>query len=257
MAAARYWRLSGIETYDYGADLSLALLALYASGVRVDTGASVTSSIAAISGTLPANVVFAGSDVRQPGFYIQWDFGTSTTVDEMRVTGVSASTFIYAGVLSSSADSVSWTQQTTLVGVVYSPSTPFSVAVPATFSGTSRTLALSTPPTDSVLGQASDYVGVLSVQPLDLPLDLEDGGFYRVVGTLKIKGPPNVAVSRRLRLIRDVDGRMVRETWSDAATGAYSFTYVRGDTTYTVLAYDYEHAYRAVVADNLVPEIMP
>lgn len=84
------------------------------------------------------------------------------------------------------------------------------------------------------------------------------GGTGRVRGTVKEKNTPtNTPLSRRVRLIRDRDGMLVREQWSDATTGAYDFQDVELNEAYTVLSYDHLHNYRAVVADNLTPEVMP
>ena len=83
---------------------------------------------------------------------------------------------------------------------------------------------------------------------------LDDGsqGIGRVRGTVKEKSTPsNIPLARRVRLIREVDGMVVREMWSDAVTGAYDFQWVDETQTYTVLSYDHAHNYRAVVADNL------
>lgn len=80
------------------------------------------------------------------------------------------------------------------------------------------------------------------------------GGFGRVYGTVKIKGAPDVPVARRVRLIRDLDGVCVSEVWSDPVTGAYEFRGFDPLQRYTVLAYDYQQNFRAVIADNLTPE---
>ena len=66
-----------------------------------------------------------------------------------------------------------------------------------------------------------------------------------------------MAVSTRVRLFKDRDGLMIRETWSDPVTGAYAFDHISMDVKYTVLTYDHAHNFRAVVADNLTPELMP
>lgn len=73
----------------------------------------------------------------------------------------------------------------------------------------------------------------------------------RVKGTTKDKGTPNVPVSERVRLFREQDGYLVREVWSAPGTGAYSFDYVDETQTYTVISYDHDKAFRAVIADNL------
>lgn len=82
------------------------------------------------------------------------------------------------------------------------------------------------------------------------------GGRGRVYGTVKVKGTPDYAVYRRVRLFRDRDGVCVGEVWSDPTTGAYEFTYVDETLRYTVVSYDHFASFRAVVADNLTPEIM-
>jgi hypothetical protein len=82
------------------------------------------------------------------------------------------------------------------------------------------------------------------------------GGKGRVYGTVKIKGTPDYAVSRRVRLFRDRDGVCVGEVWSNPTTGAYEFTYVDPTQRYTVVSYDHLASFRAVVADNLTPELM-
>lgn len=74
----------------------------------------------------------------------------------------------------------------------------------------------------------------------------------RVKGTTKDKGSPsNVPVSERVRLYRQRDGLLVGETWSVRGTGAYSFDYVDATEAYTVLSYDQDATFRAVVADGL------
>lgn len=74
----------------------------------------------------------------------------------------------------------------------------------------------------------------------------------RVQGTTKDKATPsNIPVSERVRLYREKDGLLLREVWSTPGTGAYSFDYIDELETYTVLSYDHDKAFRAVVADGL------
>lgn len=94
------------------------------------------------------------------------------------------------------------------------------------------------------------------LDPVVMLKDVYRGGAGRVTGTVKTKGTPDYAVHRRVRLINERDGAVVRETWSDPVTGVYAFDYVDPAPTYTVLAYDHTHAFRAVVADNLTPGAM-
>ena len=105
-------------------------------------------------------------------------------------------------------------------------------------------------------GAAAPYSGpkLLSLQKSG---DYIHGGVGVITGTVEEKAIPNRPLRRKVRLHRDVDGLMLRETWSDAMTGAYVFTDINPAYTYTVIAYDYARNYRAVGADNLTPEVLP
>lgn len=86
--------------------------------------------------------------------------------------------------------------------------------------------------------------------------DLEDGGSFRIAGTVKeVALPTNTPLSRRVRLAYQDSGRVIRETFSDAA-GNYSFEFIRGDRPFIALALDHAGIYRPVAADNLVAEPM-
>ena len=85
--------------------------------------------------------------------------------------------------------------------------------------------------------------------------DLEFGGRCAVVGVTKIKGEPNSPFRCRVRLLRDRDAYLVRETWSDATTGAFIFEGLSEAYTYTAYAQDHTGNYRAVVADRITPEV--
>lgn len=92
-------------------------------------------------------------------------------------------------------------------------------------------------------------------------LDREDFGHYRIPGPCLVEekaSPANRPLRRRVQLYNQASGRLIRETWSDAATGEYSFDSIRGGdgTTYFVVAFDHTGHHRAVIADNLVPELM-
>ncbi len=74
----------------------------------------------------------------------------------------------------------------------------------------------------------------------------------RIRGTVeRDASPADVPLRRRVTLLRDIDLMVVQQQWSDAATGAYDFQWLETDHAYTVIAHDYEHNYRAVIADNL------
>jgi hypothetical protein len=80
-------------------------------------------------------------------------------------------------------------------------------------------------------------------------------GRGRVRGTVKVT--PNTPVYRKVRLIRERDGVVIREQFSPPVTGAYDFKFIDELQKWTVVSYDYETLYRAVIADNLTPELMP
>ena len=85
-------------------------------------------------------------------------------------------------------------------------------------------------------GAAASYSGpkLLALQKSG---DYIHGGKGVITGTVEEKATPNIPLRRRVRLHRDVDGMMVRETWSHATTGAYTFTDINPAYTYTVVAY--------------------
>lgn len=77
--------------------------------------------------------------------------------------------------------------------------------------------------------------------------DAEDGGAYRVAGTVAIDGSPVTPVSRRVRLFHRLSGRLVRETWS-AADGTFAFERIKAGE-YLVVTDDHTRTYNAVAAD--------
>lgn len=116
MSSARYFRLISLEVYGYRFNLTLSELRLYASGSAVDgsatmscVGAPTAGSLAnLIDGNTATSCTFDGAEVLLPGFYLQWDLGSTTAVDEMRVTGVSQATWLHRFTLQSSDDAITW-----------------------------------------------------------------------------------------------------------------------------------------------------
>lgn len=86
--------------------------------------------------------------------------------------------------------------------------------------------------------------------------DVNDGGDYKVVGTVKEKNVPlNTPVFRKVRLFCAVSGRLVRETWSDKTTGEYSFLNMRYGPWF-VVSHDHTKNFNAAIADSVVGEPM-
>lgn len=78
-------------------------------------------------------------------------------------------------------------------------------------------------------------------------------GTGSISGNVDLVGSPNTPVARRVRLHASGTGELVRQTLSDAATGAYAFTGIDASQSYYVIALDHLHNYNAVVKDNVTP----
>lgn len=87
-------------------------------------------------------------------------------------------------------------------------------------------------------------------------IDFENGGFARVYGTTKVKGTSNnVPIYAKVHLLRQIDKRLVRSTWSNATTGAFEFVDVDARQKYLVLAEDSTGSFRPVAASMLTAEV--
>ena len=84
-------------------------------------------------------------------------------------------------------------------------------------------------------------------------LNLVYGGPGIVRGT--VKKVPGEPLRRRVRLHDEVGMGLVRETWSDATTGAFEFTGLSPARSYTVIAYDHLHDYRAQIIDRVEAQV--
>lgn len=85
--------------------------------------------------------------------------------------------------------------------------------------------------------------------------DVEFGGVGRIFGTTAIKGAPDLPTRARVLLLRQHDKSVARETWSDAATGAYEFRNIDASQKWLVLAEDGAGNFRPVAASNLTAEV--
>jgi hypothetical protein len=150
------------------------------------------------------------------------------------------------------------TTQEELFGVVpsgamawdgYTGTNPFQDPADSRGSSPFRALIVSSAPVDPVRVASSNRVRMAR--------DMEFGGSGTIYGTTKIKGTPDTPTKARVRLLRDRDSLLARETWSDPATGAYSFTGIDIAQKFTVLAQDSNGAFRPVAASQLTPEELP
>ena len=88
-------------------------------------------------------------------------------------------------------------------------------------------------------------------------VQFEFKGRGRITGTVAEKAlPANTPLRRLVRLHREPDGAFVKAVWSDNA-GNYTFNGVRADHKFFVTTFDYAGTYRAVIADNLTPDVLP
>lgn len=101
-------------------------------------------------------------------------------------------------------------------------------------------------------------VADLRIRPSErqrLARDTEFGGNGRVYGTTEIKGTPNRPTKARVRLLRDRDSLLARETWSDPDTGAFDFPDIDTSQKFITLAADANGDFRPVAASRLTPEV--
>jgi len=111
MANHRYWRASGLRPYDGGSLVELSELWLLNGTTRVDSGATLTSNVALISGTLGdlQDANSASTATLAAGSTITWDFGTATEVTNMQVGAASSkSRFLLGCAIERSDDGVVW-----------------------------------------------------------------------------------------------------------------------------------------------------
>jgi hypothetical protein len=105
-------------------------------------------------------------------------------------------------------------------------------------------------------GRVLSAIRSFGKSPISAGRDFENGGKYQVVGTTKVKGSPDYAVSRRVRLHDQLTGLLVREQWSVAGTGVYTFDRIRSGNFY-VVALDHTSVHNGVIATNVQSELMP
>ncbi len=224
------------------------------------TGAASWAGNGAASAFAPgADFPFATAGDRRI-FNVRWDMSTGAGVTrlaaEFRIDGVLVfgSSLVYPSL----APGVTLYQSTVRLHSIKMWDAPQAALTPISVRG---------------LGAAGAGLGVLGMAPPEALVpgglrninrgqvlgqrNIYQGGRGRVSGTVKEKGTPtNTPLRRRVRLFDEATTLLVREAWSDPITGVYSFDYVDLAARYTVLSYDHTGAYRAVVADGQIPELI-
>jgi hypothetical protein len=260
MAAHRYWRATRFEAYATG-DLELSALQLVADGVRVDAPATLSANTAPdVSGALAnlqdtdLSTAARWSAQAARTLAIDWDFGASPQdVATLRPAGDSHLRYPLFAQLQWSDDAVVWEVQDTYLGIAWPGA---GVLAPLALNTLRGAMRLAEPPVMPLAPVPPVYGLMALATPPVLPNEMVLGTARgRIRGTVKVT--PNTPVRRKVRLIREVDGQVIREQWSDPVTGAYDFQFVDDLRKWTVVSYDFENLFRAVIADNLTPELMP
>ena len=241
MAAHKYWQMLAFATPTPDT-LELSAAHLYLGGARVDAGATLTAS-AAPSGAL-TNLSDSSTatgcywSTGGTAVVLTWEFTAKQAVDGAMLGARTTSSRFPTAFMLRGGDTTTGT----------GPSPEYTTYL--FFGGLKYVSGAMTP------------LLFPMVEPA-LPALISTGDFWICGGQGSIPGtvkkdadPADLPLSRRVRLIREIDGRIIRETWSDSATGEYLFTGVSEHETYTVISYDHAHEYLAVVADNITPYVM-
>ncbi len=226
------YAIQGAELYDVSGGVDLA----HSSG-------SATSN----TGT-PANAFDhnAGTAWNADGLsYLQVDFGTSVSIDEVIVREDTANPFAFVTILASD-DSVLWR-------VVAAATAPAGAAT--TFNTTSELVH----PQMGVVGR-QECPGVrFSLTPGHLLIGRQNMPNLGFKGNGVIEGevdvlnvPLNTPLSRKVRVHLVSNGMLLREGWSDPITGAYRFDGLPLLPCY-VMTFDWTLNYNAVVKDGIMP----
>ena len=237
MAAHKYWTASAMFPLPgMNNPIELSEFQLFNGATRLDTSATLTGTVpdSGSLATLKDDLTSAGLIWTDgSAVALTWTFPTAVDVDGVLLGArTTAARFPTCGALVGS-DTAAKTGLCTVRG----------------FGGMKFVSAAKTP------------VVRLS-NPVLLPRSIvttkdysSEGGRGLIAGT--VKTTPDAPTFARVRLIRERDGKVLRETWSDPVTGAYTFDNFDENFTYTVLSYHPQGEFRAVVADGQVPGLMP
>lgn len=82
---------------------------------------------------------------------------------------------------------------------------------------------------------------------------IDAGGKWAISGVVDIDGSPPSPAARRVRLFEEDSGRLHKVTWSNAATGAYSFGGLVYQPYFVLVDDDLEGNYNSVIKARVVP----
>lgn len=259
MDAHRYWRIDAVCRLLSGSFVfGLVEMECRAvpGGANLCTGGTPLAPQASDPGADIANAFDGSASTlygRNGNTFITpaYDFGSAVNVGEVRLKFGASGSARPGSTHSPAATVVQWSDD----GVLWRSMAPY-LDLTDIGDGGEAVFLLATPavpilaaaPVRVVGAAASGPVGG-SATPAAWRHDAQDGGRYRVAGTVKIDGTPATPVRRRVRLFDVVSGRLVREAWS-AADGAFAFERIR-DGEYLVVSDDHTRLYNAVVADRV------
>lgn len=246
MAAHKYWRAT-LMAAPTPSTVELSEFHLYDGTTRVDAAATLTAS-AAPSGAL-ANLK---DDNTGTGCYwasggdlveLYWEFPAAQNVDGIVVGARTTIARYPTSVLLMGGDTTTGTGPSP----EYTEYQPYAIGrfTSATKTGILRPVA------QSLKG---------ANQTRDLYLSPGIGRVpYNVKREILPKTIPKTYTPQyaKVRLVRDIDGKVIREEWSDPTTGQGAFENVEENFTYSVIAIYPNDDFRAVIADRIKPEGYP
>lgn len=248
MAQHKYWQALCMMPAT-PATLELSEFHLYAGGTRVDAGATLSAS-AVPSGAL-TNLK---DDNTGSGCYwssggsevvLTWEFATPQAVDGIVLGARNTASRWPLALLLRGGDAAT--------GSGPSPEyTEWMAFAPPPFVSTAKTGVLAPLPAVRDLSELAQTVDIAICGGAGyVPFIVEREILPRTT-------PPSYTPQwAKVRLERDIDGRVIQEQWSDRATGEGTFHNVDEAYTYTVTAIYPESGMRAVVADRIVPLVYP
>ena len=242
MAAHKYWKATTLSPLlGLGSPVELSEFQLYDGATRLDAAATLTANTAPTSGTLSTlkdNLTTSGALWSDGGsLVLLWTFPTAVDVNGVLLGArTTVANFQVCGVIVGS-DNLDFSGRCTVRG----------------FGGMKFVSAAKTPVL-LLLSPEIDDGGVVETQTTYEGL----GGRGLIADTVKTKATPsNIPTFCKVRLVRDIDGKVVREQWTNPVTGAYTFERFDETFTYTVIAIHPLGSSRAVIADRLTPGLMP
>ena len=248
MAAHKYWRAK-LLTAPTPATLELSEFHLYDGAARVDAAATLTASASPTGAltNLSDNNTATGCywSSGGGGVVLTWTFATATQVTAIELgSRTTVARFPTALVLQGG-------DATTGSGPSPEFTTFLPFAVPRFVSATKTGILLpAQQPTDGgVIYSEFDFLtpsGIGRV-PYDVKREI-------LPATTPKTYTPQFA---KVRLVRDLDGKVIREEWSDPTTGEGVFEGVDENYTYSVIAIYPSADFRAVIADRIEPEGYP